>query len=78
MQDLCVWVILQCILLKMHRRNDADGLRFFWHWLIGVGCCGSVRTGITGIPVLRLKGDYPAIVTLALGDHHNHHRILYL
>lgn len=43
------------------------GLRFFFALLIGAavaGVCGL----LIGIPVLRLKGDYLAIVTLAFGE----------
>ncbi len=43
------------------------GVRFFLALLIGAasaGVCGI----LIGIPVLRLKGDYLAIVTLAFGE----------
>ncbi len=35
--------------------------------LVG-GCCAAVLGFVVGIPVLRLKGDYLAIVTLAFGE----------
>lgn len=44
-----------------------DGLRFFMAFLIG-GLCAAVFGILIGIPVLRLNGDYLAIVTLAFGE----------
>ena len=44
-----------------------DGLRFFLAILIGAACAGIFGL-LIGIPVLRLKGDYLAIVTLAFGE----------
>lgn len=44
-----------------------EGVRFFFAILIAAACaalCGI----LVGIPVLRLKGDYLAIVTLAFGE----------
>lgn len=43
------------------------GVRFFLALLIGAVCAGIFGI-IIGIPVLRLKGDYLAIVTLAFGE----------
>lgn len=43
------------------------GLRFFIAIIIGALCAGFFGI-IIGIPVLRLKGDYLAIVTLAFGE----------
>lgn len=45
----------------------SDGLRFFLALLIGIAVA-SVFGILIGIPVLRLKGDYLAIVTLAFGE----------
>ena len=42
-------------------------IRFFLAILIGALCAGIVGL-LIGIPVLRLKGDYLAIVTLAFGE----------
>lgn len=42
-------------------------LRFFLALLIGALCAGVIGL-LIGIPVLRLKGDYLAIVTLAFGE----------
>lgn len=44
-----------------------DGLRFFIALLIGAAVAG-IAGILIGIPVLRLKGDYLAIVTLAFGE----------
>lgn len=44
-----------------------SGLRFFLALLIGAASAG-VFGILIGIPVLRLKGDYLAIVTLAFGE----------
>ena len=46
---------------------ESDGLRFFLALLIGVAAA-AVFGLLIGIPVLRLKGDYLAIVTLAFGE----------
>ena len=43
------------------------GLRFFIALIIGAVCAG-IFGFLIGIPVLRLKGDYLAIVTLAFGE----------
>ncbi|MDD3252323.1 MAG: branched-chain amino acid ABC transporter permease [Lachnospiraceae bacterium] len=43
------------------------GLRFFFALLIGAAVAGLFGI-LIGIPVLRLKGDYLAIVTLAFGE----------
>lgn len=44
-----------------------DGIRFFIAILIGA-VCAAIFGILIGIPVLRLKGDYLAIVTLAFGE----------
>lgn len=43
------------------------GLRFFLALLVGIVCAGICGI-LIGIPVLRLRGDYLAIVTLAFGE----------
>lgn len=45
----------------------SDGLRFLLAVLVGAACAGIFGI-LIGIPVLRLKGDYLAIVTLAFGE----------
>lgn len=44
-----------------------DGIRFLLAMVVGI-FCAAVFGIIIGIPVLRLKGDYLAIVTLAFGE----------
>ena len=44
-----------------------SGIRFFLAFAIGVSCA-ALFGFLIGIPVLRLKGDYLAIVTLAFGE----------
>lgn len=46
---------------------SAAGFRFFIAIIIGAACAGLCGI-LIGIPVLRLKGDYLAIVTLAFGE----------
>lgn len=46
---------------------EPDGLRFFLALLIGAALA-AIFGLLIGIPVLRLKGDYLAIVTLAFGE----------
>lgn len=68
MQDLCAWELLPAHFLQMHAGEmESDGLRFFLALLIGVAAA-AVFGLLIGIPVLRLKGDYLAIVTLAFGE----------
>lgn len=51
----------------MLKAIPADGLRFFLALLVGAVCAGLAGI-LIGIPVLRLRGDYLAIVTLAFGE----------
>ena len=44
-----------------------SGLRFFLAIIVGAVCAGVIGF-LIGMPVLRLKGDYLAIVTLAFGE----------
>ncbi len=53
-------VCMKCVIAS-------DGLRFFLALLIGAVVAG-VFGILIGIPVLRLRGDYLAIVTLAFGE----------
>lgn len=51
--------------------QDHTGLPAFLAFLIGIvigGCVAAVFGVVIGIPVLRLRGDYLAIVTLAFGE----------
>lgn len=65
---MCVGAFTSAFFSKCMRNViTADGLRFFLAFLIGIAF--SALFGILiGIPVLRLKGDYLAIVTLAFGE----------
>ena len=56
------WCIYKCLLFKMYKRCD----RFRWS-AVFPGTSDRNRDS-SGIPVLRLKGDYLAIVTLAFGE----------
>lgn len=53
--------------MKMFVAEMPSGLRFFFAILIGATVAGLFGL-LVGIPVLRLKGDYLAIVTLAFGE----------
>jgi branched-chain amino acid transport system permease protein len=53
--------------MKMFVPDMPSGLRFFLAILIGALVAGIFGL-LIGIPVLRLKGDYLAIVTLAFGE----------
>ena len=46
---------------------ESASLRFFLALLIGIAAA-AIFGILIGIPVLRLKGDYLAIVTLAFGE----------
>ena len=59
---MCVGAFSKCTAGMM-----PDGLRFFLALLIGAAVAALFGL-IIGIPVLRLKGDYLAIVTLAFGE----------
>lgn len=65
---MCVGAFASSFFSKCMRDVIAiDGLRFFFALLIGVAVA-AVFGIIIGIPALRLKGDYLAIVTLAFGE----------
>lgn len=53
--------------MALSSRIASDPLRLLLGILVGAICAGIVGV-IVGIPVLRLKGDYLAIVTLAFGE----------
>lgn len=52
---------------QMQSTSMPAGLRFFIAFLIGIAAAMIIGV-IIGIPVLRLNGDYLAIVTLAFGE----------
>ena len=65
---MCVGAFASAFFSKCMRGEMAsDGLRFFLALLIGVAAA-AVFGLLIGIPVLRMKGDYLAIVTLAFGE----------
>ena len=65
---MCVGAFTSATFTKMTMNSGMNaGLRFFIAILIGAACAGLFGL-LIGIPVLRLKGDYLAIVTLAFGE----------
>ena len=64
---MCVGAFSSAFFSKLTEGVMPDGLRFFLALLIGVIVAGIFGI-IIGIPVLRLRGDYLAIVTLAFGE----------
>ena len=65
---MCVGAFASAIFSKcMKEVIPAAGLRFFLAILIGAAFA-ALFGFLVGIPVLRLKGDYLAIVTLAFGE----------
>jgi len=65
---MCVGAFASAIFSKcMKETIPAAGIRFFLAILIGAAVA-ALFGFLVGIPVLRLKGDYLAIVTLAFGE----------
>lgn len=64
---MCVGAFTGAFFSKLMYGAMPDGLRFFLAILIGAACA-AIFGIIIGIPVLRLRGDYLAIVTLAFGE----------
>ncbi|MEA5085579.1 MAG: branched-chain amino acid ABC transporter permease [Lachnospiraceae bacterium] len=65
---MCVGAFSGAFFTKvMAQAIPSVGLRFFFAILVGAALAGLFGI-IIGIPVLRLKGDYLAIVTLAFGE----------
>lgn len=64
---MCVGAFTGAFFSKLMYGTMADGLRFFLAILIGAACA-AIFGILIGIPVLRLRGDYLAIVTLAFGE----------
>ena len=67
MPVLCVWALLPVHFSKCMNGAMPDALRFLLALVIGAAVAGLFGI-LIGIPVLRLKGDYLAIVTLAFGE----------
>lgn len=57
------------VFFSMATQNSipSDGMRLFLAFVVGAVAAGAVGL-LIGIPVLRLRGDYLAIVTLAFGE----------
>ncbi len=64
---MCVGAFASAFFSKMTEATLPASLRFLLALLIGA-VCAAVFGVIIGVPVLRLKGDYLAIVTLAFGE----------
>ncbi|MDO4323917.1 MAG: branched-chain amino acid ABC transporter permease [Lachnospiraceae bacterium] len=65
---MCVGAFASAFFSKaMQTAIPSDGLRFFLAILIGA-VMAAIFGILIGIPVLRLRGDYLAIVTLAFGE----------
>ena len=64
---MCVGAFSSAFFSKCTAGMMPDGFRFFLALLIGAAIAALFGL-IIGIPVLRLKGDYLAIVTLAFGE----------
>lgn len=64
---MCVGAFASAFFSKCMEGTIPAGLRFFFAILIGAAAAALFGM-IVGIPVLRLKGDYLAIVTLAFGE----------
>ena len=65
---MCVGAFVSAAFSKINATSiENDLLRFILAIIIAAVCAGIVGI-LIGIPVLRLKGDYLAIVTLAFGE----------
>jgi branched-chain amino acid transport system permease protein len=64
---MCLGAFSSALFSRMMEGTMPDGLRFFIALVIGALVAG-VFGILIGIPVLRLNGDYLAIVTLAFGE----------
>ena len=64
---MCVGAFAGALFSKLTEDAMADGLRFFFAIVVGA-LVAALFGFIIGIPVLRLRGDYLAIVTLAFGE----------
>jgi branched-chain amino acid transport system permease protein len=54
-------------LLTSMRSSLALGLSFWWAWPVAL-CFAAMAGILLGVPVLRMRGDYLAIVTLGFGE----------
>ena len=64
---MCIGAFTGAFFSKCMNGAMPDGLRFFLAIVLGTAMAG-IAGFLIGVPVLRLKGDYLAIVTLAFGE----------
>ena len=64
---MCIGAFTSAFFSKLTENVLPGGIRFFLAFVIGIGFA-ALFGFLIGIPVLRLKGDYLAIVTLAFGE----------
>ena len=64
---MCIGAFTGAFFSKCMNGVMPDGIRFFLAILLGAVVAG-IAGFLIGVPVLRLKGDYLAIVTLAFGE----------
>ena len=54
--------------LRSPRRRQEIGIHFDFILTLGAAMITSIAGALIGLPTLRLRGDYIAIVTLAFGE----------
>lgn len=64
---MCIGAFSSAVFSICTEDKMAGGLRFFLAFVVGISV-SALFGFLIGIPVLRLKGDYLAIVTLAFGE----------
>lgn len=64
---MCVGAFSGALFSVLFQDSLPEGLRFFFAILVGAAAAAAAGI-LVGIPVLRLRGDYLAIVTLAFGE----------
>lgn len=64
---MCVGAFSSALFSVLFQDSLPEGLRFFLAILVGAAAAAAAGI-LVGIPVLRLRGDYLAIVTLAFGE----------
>ena len=64
---MCLGAFSSAFFSKVFENTLPAGIRFFLAFIIGIAVA-ALFGFLIGIPVLRLKGDYLAIVTLAFGE----------
>lgn len=64
---MCIGAFASAVFSKLTQNNLPTAPRFFLAFVIGIAAA-ALFGFLIGIPVLRLKGDYLAIVTLAFGE----------